>query len=92
MLLVLLYMSHSSSASECAAPFPRHSVTGGTWGGVEGHPGEQGGPKCPERDSPGKKDHLQPFVMGSMCEWQELGNGECQGMDVGLILRVGNQQ
>lgn len=34
LLLLLLYMSHSSSAGECAAPFPRRSVTGGAWGRV----------------------------------------------------------
>lgn len=36
--------------------------------------------------------HPQPFVLGSMCEWQGLGNAECQGRDVGLILRVGNRK
>lgn len=63
------------------------------WGGVEGHPGGQGGPKRPKRDSLGKEDHPQPFVLCSMCEWQELENAEHRGRDVGLILiRDGKQE
>lgn len=49
LLLVLLYVAHSSSASECAAPLPRPSVE---WDGVGAPSRKMDWPLLPFQDIP----------------------------------------